>query len=129
MVNTCFAYMCLYSFIGRLFRHALQDSRPNSVLVYSLCVCISLLDPKRLTLGTYYMYNRQLTYGPTITTNPETVEGMLENLGKVTLNIYLMFCLYSSTNSTGYFVQLSHPNTIPLVRPHYLHLESRQTRS
>ncbi|KAM7500499.1 hypothetical protein LguiA_024913 [Lonicera macranthoides] len=71
------------SFIGRLFRHALQDSRPNSVLVYSLCVCISLLDPKRLTLGTYYMYNRQLTHGPKITTNPETVEGMLESLGNL----------------------------------------------
>eukprot|EP00261_Vitis_vinifera_P036960 XP_019078203.1 PREDICTED: serine/threonine-protein phosphatase 6 regulatory subunit 3 isoform X2 [Vitis vinifera] len=69
------------SFIGRLFRHALEDSRPKSVLVNSLSVCISLLDPKRLTLGTYHMYNRQLTHGSTITANPETVEGMLESLG------------------------------------------------
>ncbi|KAA8514846.1 hypothetical protein F0562_018025 [Nyssa sinensis] len=69
------------SFIGRLFRHALEDSRPKSVLVNSLSVCISLLDPKRLTLGTYHTFNRQLTHGSTITANPETVEGMLESLG------------------------------------------------
>ncbi|KAK9155173.1 hypothetical protein Sjap_002653 [Stephania japonica] len=39
------------SFVGRLFRHALEESRPKSVLVHSLSVCISLLDPKRLTSG------------------------------------------------------------------------------
>ncbi|XP_027351329.1 serine/threonine-protein phosphatase 6 regulatory subunit 3 isoform X1 [Abrus precatorius] len=69
------------SFIGRLFRHALEDSRPKSVLVNSLSVCISLLDPKRLTLGAYHTYNRQMTNGSTVTANPETVEGMLESLG------------------------------------------------
>ncbi|XP_031273194.1 serine/threonine-protein phosphatase 6 regulatory subunit 3 isoform X2 [Pistacia vera] len=69
------------NFIGRLFRHALEDSRPKSVLVNSLSICISLLDPKRLTLGQYYMFNRQLTHGPTVTANPETVEGMLSSLG------------------------------------------------
>ncbi|KAI4306338.1 hypothetical protein L6164_029625 [Bauhinia variegata] len=69
------------SFIGRLFRHALEDSRPNSVLVNSLSVCISLLDPKRLTLGAYHTYNRQITHVSTVTANPETVEGMLESLG------------------------------------------------
>ncbi|KAA8519377.1 hypothetical protein F0562_013633 [Nyssa sinensis] len=69
------------SFIGRLFRHALENSRPKSVLVNSLSICISLLDPKRLTLGTYHTFNRQLTHGSTITANPETVEGMLESLG------------------------------------------------
>lgn len=68
-------------FIGRLFRHALEGSRPTSVLVYSLSVCISLLDPKRLTMGTYYMYNRQMTHGSAISANAETVEGMLESLG------------------------------------------------
>ncbi|GKV39968.1 hypothetical protein SLEP1_g47655 [Rubroshorea leprosula] len=71
------------NFVGRLFRHALEDSRPKSVLVNSLCVCVSLLDPKRLTLGTYNMYNRQLTQGSTIAANPETVEGMLESLGEL----------------------------------------------
>ncbi|XP_062012620.1 uncharacterized protein LOC133729152 [Rosa rugosa] len=69
------------SFIGRLFRHALEDSRPKSVLVNSLSVCISLLDPRRLTLGTYHMYGRQMTHGSTVTANPETVVGMLESLG------------------------------------------------
>ncbi|KAL9452854.1 hypothetical protein AB3S75_008611 [Citrus x aurantiifolia] len=69
------------TFIGRLFRHALENSRPKSVLVNSLSICISLLDPKRLTLGTYYMFNRQLTHGSTVTVNPETVEGMLGRLG------------------------------------------------
>ncbi|GLT57446.1 hypothetical protein SLA2020_304170, partial [Shorea laevis] len=71
------------SFVGRLFHHALEDSRPKSVLVNSLSVCISLLDPKRITLGVYHMYNRQLTQGSTITANPETVEGMLESLGEL----------------------------------------------
>lgn len=69
------------SFIGRLFRHALEISRPKSVLVNSLSVCISLLDPKRLTSGSYYMYSRQMTHGPTVTANLEIVEGMLESLG------------------------------------------------
>ncbi|CAK9142873.1 unnamed protein product [Ilex paraguariensis] len=69
------------SFIGRLFRCALEDTWTKSVLVNSLSVCISLLDPKRLTLGTYYMYNRQLTPQSVVTANPETIEGMLESLG------------------------------------------------
>ncbi|RDY01556.1 Serine/threonine-protein phosphatase 6 regulatory subunit 3, partial [Mucuna pruriens] len=69
------------SFIGRLFRHALEVSRPKSVLVNSLSVCISLLDPKRHTFGAYYTYNRQMTNGSTVTANPETVEGMLESVG------------------------------------------------
>ncbi|XP_027930770.1 serine/threonine-protein phosphatase 6 regulatory subunit 3 isoform X2 [Vigna unguiculata] len=75
------AKVCSPSFIGRLFRHALEVSRPKSVLVNSLSVCISLLDPKRHTFGAYYAYNRQMTNGSTVTANPETVEGMLESLG------------------------------------------------
>ncbi|GAV67258.1 SAPS domain-containing protein [Cephalotus follicularis] len=71
------------NFIGRLFRNALEDTRPKSVLVNSLSVCISLLDPKRLSLGMHHMYNRQLTHGPPIIANPETVEGMLESLGNL----------------------------------------------
>ncbi|RZB90267.1 Serine/threonine-protein phosphatase 6 regulatory subunit 3 isoform B [Glycine soja] len=71
------------SFIGRLFHHALEVSRPKSVLVNSLSVCISLLDPKRHTFGAYYTYNRQMTNGSTVTANPETVEGMLESLATV----------------------------------------------
>ncbi|CAN8290624.1 unnamed protein product [Cochlearia groenlandica] len=64
---------------GRLLKHALEDSRPKSVLVNSLSVCISLLDPKRFTLGTYHIYSRQLSHG-SLVTNPETVEGMLGSL-------------------------------------------------
>ncbi|XP_042519140.1 serine/threonine-protein phosphatase 6 regulatory subunit 2-like [Macadamia integrifolia] len=69
------------SFVGRLFRHALEDSRPKSVLVHSLSVCISLLDPKRLASGPYHTYGRQLSHGPVVTATPETVEGMLESVG------------------------------------------------
>ncbi|XP_047941220.1 serine/threonine-protein phosphatase 6 regulatory subunit 1-like [Salvia hispanica] len=69
------------SFIERLFRHALEDSRPKSVLVNLLSVCISLLDPKRLTSGTYYMYTRQMTHGSETAASPETVRGMLDGLG------------------------------------------------
>ncbi|KAL0442453.1 UNVERIFIED_CONTAM: Serine/threonine-protein phosphatase 6 regulatory subunit, partial [Sesamum latifolium] len=71
------------SFIGRLFRHALEESRPKSVLVNLLSVCISLLDPKRLTSGTYYMYTRQMTLGSSGAASPETVQGMLESLGNL----------------------------------------------
>ncbi|GAB4829428.1 hypothetical protein Ancab_019099 [Ancistrocladus abbreviatus] len=69
------------SFVGRLFHNALEESRPKSVLVNSLTVCISLLDPKRLTFGTYHGYNRQFAQISTVTANPETVEGMLDSLG------------------------------------------------
>ena len=53
------------------------------MLVNSLSVCISLLDPKRLTSGAYYMYNRQMVLGSGITVNPETVDGMLKSLGVI----------------------------------------------
>ncbi|CAH8338611.1 unnamed protein product [Eruca vesicaria subsp. sativa] len=69
---------------GRLLKYTLEDSRPKSVLVNSLSVCISLLDPKRFTLGTYPIYGRQLTHG-SIVTNPETVDGMLGSLGDLLL--------------------------------------------
>ncbi|OMO83273.1 SIT4 phosphatase-associated protein family [Corchorus capsularis] len=69
------------NFVGRLFHHALEDSKPKSVLVNCLSVLISLLDPKRLTLGIYHTYTRQLAQGSVIAANPETVEGMLESLG------------------------------------------------
>lgn len=75
------AKICSPSFIGRLFCHALEDSRPKSVLVNSLSICISLLDPSRISFGAYHSYNRQMTNGSAVTANPETVEGMLESLG------------------------------------------------
>ncbi|KAL2341532.1 hypothetical protein Fmac_009472 [Flemingia macrophylla] len=85
------------SFIGRLFRHALEVSRPKSVLVNSLSVCISLLDPKRHNFGAYLTYNRQMTNGSTVTANPETVEGMLESLGEKNTDLALTLpVIYSS---------------------------------
>ncbi|XP_058749484.1 uncharacterized protein LOC131622466 isoform X1 [Vicia villosa] len=69
------------SFIGRLFCHALEVSRPKSVLVNSLSICISLLDPRRISFGAYHSYNRQMTNESTVTAKPEIVEGMLESLG------------------------------------------------
>lgn len=79
---TCF-FTCtiLCSCTGRLLKHTLENSRPKSVLVNALSVCISLLDPKRFTLGTYHIYGRQLAHGSMVT-NPETVEGMLGSLGE-----------------------------------------------
>ncbi|XP_074272484.1 uncharacterized protein LOC141596280 [Silene latifolia] len=75
--------ICSPSLIGRIFSNALEESRPNSVLVNSLSVCISLLDPKRSTVGTYYSYSRQYAQGPSLTANSETVEGMLGSLGNL----------------------------------------------
>ncbi|XP_026383718.1 serine/threonine-protein phosphatase 6 regulatory subunit 2-like isoform X2 [Papaver somniferum] len=75
----CFFFFTIL--VGSLFRHALESSRPKSVLVNSLSVCVSLLDPKRLTSGPYHTYRGQLTQGPSITANPETINGMLESVG------------------------------------------------
>ncbi|KAL6848773.1 hypothetical protein ACP4OV_021356 [Aristida adscensionis] len=69
------------SFVGRLFHHALEESRPKSVLVHSLSVCISLLDPKRLASASYQAFRSNLSHGTLVTASPETVDGMLGNLG------------------------------------------------
>eukprot|EP00268_Persea_americana_P034177 TRINITY_DN3381_c0_g5_i1.p1 TRINITY_DN3381_c0_g5~~TRINITY_DN3381_c0_g5_i1.p1 ORF type:complete len:789 (-),score=185.63 TRINITY_DN3381_c0_g5_i1:925-3291(-) len=71
------------SFLERLFRHALEDSRPKSVLVHSLSVCISLLDPKRLTTSFYHSFRCRTSHTSVAAANPETVEGMLESLGSL----------------------------------------------
>lgn len=75
------AKICSPSFVGRLFRHALEDSRPKSVLVHSLSVCMSLLDPKRLVTSGYQSFRSQLNHGSLVTANAETVDGMLDSLG------------------------------------------------
>ncbi|RCV16238.1 hypothetical protein SETIT_3G122200v2 [Setaria italica] len=75
------AKICSPSFVGRLFRHALEESRPKSVLVHSLSVCISLLDPKRLASASYQAFRSNLSHGTLVTASPETVDGMLESLG------------------------------------------------
>ncbi|KAG9439127.1 hypothetical protein H6P81_019292 [Aristolochia fimbriata] len=70
-------------FVGRLFHHALEESRPKSVLVHSLSICISLLDPKRSSTVPYHQFRGQQTLGPAIVANPETVEGMLGSIGEL----------------------------------------------
>lgn len=68
------------SFVGRLFRHALEDLRPRSVLVHSLTVCISLLDPKR-HVPPYHPFRGQPTFSSTVMAKPETISCMLDSLG------------------------------------------------
>ncbi|KAG2598675.1 hypothetical protein PVAP13_5KG402507 [Panicum virgatum] len=75
--------ICSPSFVGRLFHHALEESRPKSVLVHSLSVCISLLDPKRLASASYQAFRSNLSHGALVTASPETVDGMLESLGNL----------------------------------------------
>ncbi|XP_020584830.1 serine/threonine-protein phosphatase 6 regulatory subunit 3 [Phalaenopsis equestris] len=75
------AKVCSPSFVGRLFRYALEDSRPKSVLIQSLSVCICLLDPKRLLQSSYQSFRSQLSHGTVVIADPETVDLMLEKLG------------------------------------------------
>ncbi|CAO2179437.1 unnamed protein product [Urochloa humidicola] len=77
------AKICSPSFVGRLFHHALEESRPKSVLVHSLSVCISLLDAKRLASASYQAFRSNLSHGALVTASPETVDGMLESLGNL----------------------------------------------
>ncbi|KAL5222117.1 hypothetical protein ABZP36_026830 [Zizania latifolia] len=77
------AKICSPSFVGTLFHHALEESRPKSVLVHSLSVCISLLDPKRLASASYQAFRSNLSHGALVTASPETVDGMLESLGNL----------------------------------------------
>ncbi|KAG2598683.1 hypothetical protein PVAP13_5KG402507 [Panicum virgatum] len=72
--------ICSPSFVGRLFHHALEESRPKSVLVHSLSVCISLLDPKRLASASYQAFRSNLSHGALVTASPETVDGNLLKL-------------------------------------------------
>lgn len=105
------------SFVGRLFRHALEESRPKSVLVHSLSVCISLLDPKRLASASYQAFRSNLSHGTLVTASPETVDGMLESLGEC----YLI----SSTNLMLLVLYLSctcHPDTFcHMHSPYHVH--------
>jgi len=77
------AKICSPSFVRRLFHHALEESRPKSVLVHSLSVCISLLDPKRLASASYQAFKSNLSHGALVMASPETVDGMLESLGNL----------------------------------------------
>lgn len=69
------------SFVGRLFHHALEDAQSKSSLVYSLSVCISVLDPKRsAAMGGGAGRGHHIPES-VFAANPETVDGMLQRLG------------------------------------------------
>uniref|UniRef100_A0A453EZ97 Uncharacterized protein n=1 Tax=Aegilops tauschii subsp. strangulata TaxID=200361 RepID=A0A453EZ97_AEGTS len=82
-ISRCKDMQSKCSFVGRLFCHALEGSRPKSVLVHSLSVCISLLDPKRLASASYQAFRSNVSHGALVTASPETVDGMLESLGNL----------------------------------------------
>lgn len=100
-LNCTYVILHLLRLIERLFHNALEESRPKSVLFNSLSVCISLLDPKRQTFGTYNAYGRQFSQGSSITVNPETVEGMLGSLGKMISFSYLLCLLVEFSKMCG----------------------------
>eukprot|EP01018_Ginkgo_biloba_P018105 Gb_14287 [translate_table: standard] len=72
------------SFVGRLFHNVLEDPQSKSTLVHSLSVCISLLDPKRVTAiaAAGAAHGNHITE-PVVTANPETVDVMLHRLGEL----------------------------------------------
>lgn len=86
-------WIFLCSFIGRLFSRALDKSRPKSVLVNSLTVCISLLDPKRQAPGSYLIYSNRFTQGSRPVANPGTVDGMLDSLGNTFILALIIWLL------------------------------------
>uniref|UniRef100_A0A7N0VE75 SIT4 phosphatase-associated family protein n=1 Tax=Kalanchoe fedtschenkoi TaxID=63787 RepID=A0A7N0VE75_KALFE len=68
------------SFITRIFGHALEESASKSGLIYSLSVCISLLNPKRsVSPPLIHSYQNQHVY--TIPVSQDTVNAMLPKLG------------------------------------------------
>ncbi|XP_076938173.1 uncharacterized protein LOC143606219 [Bidens hawaiensis] len=70
------------SFVSRIFGHVLDDSHSKSGLVSSLCVCISLLDPKRSAPSPpFYSFRGQHIYEAPVKVNQETVGAMLPKLG------------------------------------------------
>ncbi|XP_073054704.1 uncharacterized protein [Primulina eburnea] len=72
------------SFVERIFAHALEDSQSKSLLVHSLSVCISLLDPKKsIPSPAMYSFRSKHTYESTTNVNPDTVGAMLPKLGEL----------------------------------------------
>lgn len=87
--------MFIYSFVGRIFGHALEDSHSKSGLVHSLSVCISLLDPKRSAIASPLMHSfrNQHMYEPPIPVNLETINAMLPKLGECGFLLLKMFVI------------------------------------
>ncbi|KAJ6809621.1 serine/threonine-protein phosphatase 6 regulatory subunit 3-like isoform X1 [Iris pallida] len=70
------------SFVAKIFGHALEDSHSKSALVYSLSVCISLLDPKRAaSTSLVHSIRSQHLYEPPIHVDPDTIRAMLPKMG------------------------------------------------
>ncbi|GAU12931.1 hypothetical protein TSUD_97420, partial [Trifolium subterraneum] len=70
------------SFVAKILDYALEDSQSKSSLVNSLCVCISLLDPKKSAVSSslFQSFRSQNMYEPTIPVNPDTIGAMLPKL-------------------------------------------------
>ncbi len=86
---------CLCRFVGKLFHHVLEDPESKSTVVHALSVCISLLDPKRAaTIAAAGAARGQHVTEPVLTANPDTVEGMLQRLGRFLSSSSVLFiCL------------------------------------
>ncbi|CAJ2654436.1 serine/threonine-protein phosphatase 6 regulatory subunit 3-B-like isoform X2 [Trifolium pratense] len=72
------------SFVAKILDYALEvHSQSKSSLVNSLCVCISLLDPKKSAVSSslFHSFRSQNMYEPTIPVNPDTIGAMLPKLG------------------------------------------------
>ncbi|CAI8616413.1 unnamed protein product [Vicia faba] len=79
------------SFVAKILDYALDNSQSKSSLVNSLCVCISLLDPKKSAVSSslFHSFRSQNMYEPPIPVNPDTIGAMLPKLGDllVLLNV------------------------------------------
>ncbi|CAK8576226.1 unnamed protein product [Lathyrus sativus] len=79
------------SFVAKILDYALDNSQSKSGLVNSLCVCISLLDPKKSAVSSslFHSFRSQNMYEPPIPVNPDTIGAMLPRLGDllVLLNV------------------------------------------
>lgn len=86
--------LLLCSVVARILGHALEDSQSKSSLIYSLSVCISLLDPRRSAGPSplFHSFRGQHMYEPPVLINPETVGAMLQKLGS---NKFIFLLCYS----------------------------------
>jgi serine/threonine-protein phosphatase 6 regulatory subunit 3 len=74
-------------FISKLFKHVLSDPQSKSSLINALSVCITLLDPRRISAAAAAgqargIQNLQPGTGGLVAAAPETVDGMLSELGE-----------------------------------------------
>uniref|UniRef100_A0A0E0KVE0 Uncharacterized protein n=1 Tax=Oryza punctata TaxID=4537 RepID=A0A0E0KVE0_ORYPU len=110
------------SFVARLFHHAFEDSRPKSVLIHSLSVCISLLDPKRLVLASYQAFRSQLSHATLLldvsaadNVLPTTYGVLQPPLGKHRLKIVEFISVLLSIGSEAAEIRLIHLGAIKRV--------------